>query len=381
MVDKSTFDRIQATADRLRLVVSAAERPDDPYGDELMLPLDGQPARAPLPILTAEELRSASQAVSWLVKHTVPADSMGIIFGASGTFKSFLALDLAMHVAHGMQWMGKKTARGSILYVAAEGGAGLWKRIEAWHRVHARKWTDAEIMVCPVAADLLEDADLLAASMRAKAPESTPVLVVVDTLSQTFGGEENSATEVSAYLRNLGKNIRDAWRCAVLVVHHSGHVATERPRGSSALRANVDFMFGVHRDESEMLAKMSCAKQKDGDLFDEVTFAMSVVELNKDEDGDPVTALVARAVMDDDEKAELVIHEAKKGRSGRNATIVAMAQNGMREDDLRKAFVETVDGDADTRRQAYFRAKKWASNSGILDFADGYVLVLKKGGK
>ena len=60
----------------------------------------------------------------------------------------------------------------------------------------------------------------------------------VDTLSQTFSGEENSAAEMSTYLRELGLWFRESWRCAVLVIHHSGHVATDRPRGSSAIRAN-----------------------------------------------------------------------------------------------------------------------------------------------
>jgi RecA-family ATPase len=119
-----------------------------------------------------------------------------------------------------------------------------------------------------------------------------PAFVLVDTLSQTFSGEENSAQEVSGYLREIGLQFRACWQCAVLVVHHTGHSATERPRGSSTLRANVDFMFGVYRDEKEMLATVECAKQKDGELMEPVSFSMRVAELQKDEDGDPITSLV-----------------------------------------------------------------------------------------
>mgnify|MGYP002133458850 CR=1 FL=1 len=40
------------------------------------------------------------------------------------------------------------------------------------------------------------------------------------------------------------------------MIHHSGHTATERPRGSSAIQANTDYLYGVYRDEKEMLATL-----------------------------------------------------------------------------------------------------------------------------
>jgi hypothetical protein len=61
----------------------------------------------------------------------------------------------------------------------------------------------------------------------------------------------------------------------VLIIHHTGHNVTERPRGSSAMRANLDYMLGVHRDEKEMLATLSCLKQKDGEAFKDTTFALT----------------------------------------------------------------------------------------------------------
>jgi hypothetical protein len=149
--------------------------------------------------------------------------------------------------------------------VAAEGGAGLWPRVHAWHLSRRLKWEDCDMRVIAQAVDMMADAGQVYAAVHALGIE--PGLVVVDTMSQTFSGEENSAQEVSGYLRQLGAWFRDAWACAVMVVHHTGHLATERPRGSSALRANVDFMLGCHREEKEMLATVSTVKQKDGELL------------------------------------------------------------------------------------------------------------------
>lgn len=328
-------------------------------------------------MLSLAELKEKAAAVTWLVKGAVPAESVGVLFGASGTFKSFIALDLALHVAHGIKWMGRKTKQAPVVFIAAEGGAGLWRRIEAWHRHRGINWEDAQIYVVPVSVDLAKECDRVIEA--AKAVGVVPGLVVVDTLSQTFDGEENSASEMAAYLRGLGAWFRDSWGCAVLVIHHSGHMATERPRGSSAIRCNVDFMFGCHRDEKEMLATLSNAKQKDGELAADQMFAMTVFELGRDEDDDPLTALIASAVLSEEEKQELVRHEAQRGRSGRNSQLLAMVDNGMTEKELRAVFYEACGDlkDADSRRQAYFRARKWAESAGFIEVVQGRVLMLK----
>ena len=385
-VSSVDWDRIERTAEALKQqrrpvlvhdVYAPVNIDPPPDWDEVPPIGDAEPPKAqPLAMLSLEQLREKAAAVSWLVKGAVPMESLGVMFGASGTFKSFLAIDLALHVAHGMHWMGRKTRQGTVIYIAAEGGTGLWRRVEAWHRERAINWQDAPLYVVPMAVDLGEDCSRVIEA--AAALQVEPALIVVDTMSQTFSGEENSAMEVSRYLRELGTWFRESWGCAVLVIHHSGHMATERPRGSSVIRANTDFMLGVHRDEKEMLATLSCIKQKDGELFSDQTFALTVFELARDEDDDPVTGLVARAVLSEAEKADLVQREAMKGRSGRNAQLLGLAQNGMRAEDLRKAFYDACDlPDADSRRQAYFRALKWAKNAGLLEVVEGFVLLSK----
>lgn len=337
-------------------------------------PADGGVAQT-VPMLTLEQLREQSHNVNWLVKHLVPSESVGLLFGASGTFKSFIAIDLALHIAHGLPWMGRKTQQGAVIIIAAEGGTGLWRRIVAWHRERKLQWKDAPIYVVPVSVDLATDAILVRDA--AKLLGVVPALVVVDTLSQTFNGEENSAQEVAVYLREIGLQFRTCWLCAVLVVHHTGHIATERPRGSSALRANVDFMYGVFRDETEMLATVECVKQKDGEMPDAFTFSMKVCELAKDEDGDPITSLVASAIGGQQQVLGFMAHEASRGRGGRNHLFLELASNGIDEKKLRTLFYESIDGDSESKRMSYWRARKWAVKSGLVEIAQGVVIRIE----
>lgn len=333
-------------------------------------------AGEPVPLYTLEQLREKAAAVSWLVKGAIQADAVGVFFGGGGTFKSFIALDLALHVAHGLPWLGRRTKQGPVLFIAAEGGAGIWSRVQAWHTDRKLRWQDAPVQVVPAAVSLATDSWRVVDAAQAKG--ITPSMVVVDTLSQTYAGEENSANEMAAYLRELGMRFRQLWQCAVLVIHHSGHVATERPRGSSAIRNNVDFLMGAFRDETEMLATVSCIKQKDGELFPDATFSMRKVTLGTDEDGDTVTSLVARHLSSAEEVSEAMISEASAGRTGRNQLLLGLAQNGMRETDLRKLFGdETGIDNAEARRQAYHRALSWAKKSGFVEVAQGTVITLK----
>lgn len=334
-----------------------------------------------VPLLRLAALRETAQAVKWTVKHVIPSASIGMLFGGSGTFKSFIALDCALHVAHGLPWMGRLTKQAPVLYIAAEGGAGLWSRIEAWHRQRNLRWDDAPLYVVPTAVDLSVDAWRVVDA--AQAIGATPGLVIVDTLSQTYSGEENSANEMAAYLREIGLRFRALWLCAVLLVHHTGHSATERPRGSSAIRANLDYLLGVQRDEKEMLATLSCQKQKDGDLFSDSTFQMSKCDLGRDEDGDMITSLVARHLSTQDEVSQAQADEQRAGRGGRNQRLLAMVQNGMPEKELRKVFNEELRGtgltDPEALKKAYFRARKTAIDSLQIEVAEGFIIDLRGG--
>jgi KaiC/GvpD/RAD55 family RecA-like ATPase len=339
----------------------------------------GQKRKGPgtrVPLMRLEDLRAASEQVKWSVKHVIPAASVGMMFGGSGTFKSFIALDCALHVAHGLPWMGRRTSKGPVLYIAAEGGAGLWGRIDAWHRARNLSWKDTPLFVVPTAVDLTVDAWRVVDA--AQAVGVSPAMVVVDTVSQTYSGEENSANEMAAYLREIGLRFRALWQCSVLLVHHSGHQATERPRGSSAIRANIDFLLSVFRDEKEMLATMGCVKQKDGELFADASFQMSVVKLGQDEDNDEITSLVARHLSSSDEVEQARAAEAEAGRGGRNHMFTRLISNGMSEQELRKAFYEDLgDMETDSKKKAYQRCRKWAVDTGVFEVAEGVVIDLR----
>jgi RecA-family ATPase len=179
-----------------------------------------------------------------------------------------------------------------------------------------------------------------------------PTLVVVDTLSQTFSGDENSSTDISSYLRLLNTHLRAAFNATVIVVHHTGHVASERPRGSSAITANLDFLLGCFRPNADALAaQIEVIKQKDGDKLNAQYFELAREVLEKDEDGEEVSSLVAS--WHDAIKA--VKESALKLTRYEQAFVDAMPQGqDVSETELRRVLNEMVENAA-SRRQTWKR--------------------------
>lgn len=328
-------------------------------------------------LLSIGELHARHEAQSWAVKSIIPENAVGMFFGASGTFKSFLALDYALHRCYGMPWIGRKTKKGTPVYLAAEGGAGLMRRIEAWHRMRGLDWKECPMRVVIVPLELMSQAHSLREAIQAL--KIQPSDIIIDTMSQTYGGEENSSTDVSTYLRVLGAELRDPFGATVLVIHHTGHTATERPRGSSAIVGNTDFLFGTYRDEKEMLVTLECLKQKDGDRWGPVSFGLHHQVMGVDSDGDEVSSLVARHVTG---AAEIIAAATKTGTSSGLTRLLEAIGSGCPDRDARARFYELMsDAEPDARRQAWVRALKRAEAQGLVTRRGDWLECANWGGR
>ncbi len=219
-----------------------------------------------------------------MVKGWLSRRGLSMLYGPSNAGKTFVALDMAMHIAAGKPWRGCKVNGGPVLYIAAEGGAGVRNRLAAFKRERP-DMASAPFMLLPVSLDLHAPGDGLAVCEALHGVG--PALVVVDTLARSMGaGDENAAKDAAMFVRNCDL-IREATGAHVMVVHHTGKDEERGARGSSALRAAVDTEISV-TSEGEIL----CKKQRDMAYADPLHFTLRSVALGVDEDGEPVTSAV-----------------------------------------------------------------------------------------
>jgi len=232
---------------------------------------------------------SSTQALPWIVKGVLPKASLGVVYGASGSGKSFVVLDMGMAVARGAEWRGRKVRQGRVAYIAAEGADGFRKRIAAYAQHNAIDLADVPMTVLNAAPNLLEEKDAADVARGVKTSGGAD-LIIVDTFAQTTpGANENAGEDVG---RALGycKRIHEVTGAMVLLIHHSGKDSTKGARGWSGLRAACDAEIEVCRGDTGRSLRLT--KSKDGEDGLEWGFDLEVVQLGVDEDLDPITSCV-----------------------------------------------------------------------------------------
>lgn len=237
----------------------------------------------------------------WLIDQIIPVDAFGVIYGPSGAYKSFCAMDMSACIASAMNWHGNDVDEpGHVLYIGAEGASGLHLRKKAWEIRHQRPLSNLAILGMAVTINSDDHNALIGLCDELVQEIDQPIrLIVIDTLARSFQGEENSATDMGDFV-NACDHIREVTGATILVVHHSGKDAEKGARGSSALRAACDFEFKV-TSPGKKLTRLSCTKAKDSDPFDDINFKLNVVEIGvRDRKGKPLTSLILSPAADGD---------------------------------------------------------------------------------
>jgi hypothetical protein len=265
--------------------------------EHLEAPTTDKPARFVFePVATFAGIQGSA----WWVKQVLPQAGLAVVYGASGSGKSFVMLDLGMCIARGLPWRGLRVRQGRVAYIAAEGSGGFRKRITAYAQQHGLDLTGVPMTVLNAAPNLMEAKDSAAVAAAIQASGGADI-VVVDTFAQVMpGANENAGEDVGKALGHC-KRIHEATGALVVLVHHSGKDAGRGARGWSGLRAACDAELEVVKTETGA-RYLRLSKSKDGEDGLEWGFELQQVQLGVDEDLDPITSCVV---------AEAVVNKAK----------------------------------------------------------------------
>ena len=229
--------------------------------------------------------------MGWTVDKILPESSaLSVVFGPPSGGKSFTVLDLCCSIDSGSLWHGRKVKQKPVLYLAAEGQAGMLKRIEAWKQKRRVDLPTFALLPMPCLID--EDSqrrELI--NMIAELPQK-PGIIVLDTLARSMTGDENSTSDMGKVVIAAGILIEETG-AQVIIIHHTGKDEARGPRGAIALTGATDSMFKVVRLKEDKKFVLLCDRQKDDEPFAPMVFNFTVVDTGfLTVDGSPVTSLV-----------------------------------------------------------------------------------------
>lgn len=346
----------------------------------------------PLPVVFFDDIEPSVD-VRDFVQGLLIEGGAAVLYGESNSGKTFLATDIALHVAAGIDWHGRRVEQGGVLYLALEGGQGFKNRVAAWRLDHDGFEGPVYFAAVPSQVNLLDpEADtprVIAAAKAAAEKMGVAIkLIVVDTLARAMsGGNENAPDDMGALVTNTD-TIREATGAMVLFIHHSGKDQAKGARGHSSLRAAIDTEIEVEAGESE-IRRATVVKQRDMKKGDVISFTLEVVEIGENRHGEMVTTCLVRATETGAQparRAKVKGHAARAldalhdvlGRSGAvgfagTPDNVASVPEGW----WRERFYERTadDGKSDVSQNG----KRMAFNRAVVELQDKKLIAVNKG--
>jgi hypothetical protein len=245
----------------------------------------------------AADIEPEAEGPRWLIESLWPDSAVGVLGGQPKSWKSFLALDLALSVASGTPCLGRyrvpERSR-SLVYLAEDSLLDVRCRIECLAKSRGLKLDqlDLDIIAEPVLRlDLETDQRRLLETVQRLAPR----LLVLDPLVRLHRLDENSSSEISGLLGYL-RALQREHDVSVVLVHHTSKRAQTRHgqslRGTSDLHAwaDVGLYLTWHGDRLRLTPELRTARAPDAVELDLVTEDPATIHLevrNGDGGADP----------------------------------------------------------------------------------------------
>ena len=212
------------------------------------------------PIITAEYALQVRPPMEWTVAGLFQPASLGMIVGKFGIGKTYAALDMAVCVARGEEWMGKQTTQCPVLVIDEESGERrLSDRMGMALRGH-EAGPDTPLFAFSFAGfNLLTPEGVVEIESAIQYIDAK--LVIIDALADIIpGADENSVQEVMPALKIL-REIGEKTGACIILLHHVGK--SGEYRGSTAIAAKVDVMLKLERKKDSHTLRFTFAKARD----------------------------------------------------------------------------------------------------------------------
>jgi hypothetical protein len=264
----SVWNKFAGRGDELKRLITEATKAIDQLDPELVEKLEDEQAPKARPSRIAGFLKDIKPP-TWLIDKIATAGSVGFIAGAPKSFKSWIALDMALSIATGIQFLDhfNVVKPGPVLYIQEEDSAvtvknrikKIWAgksidkmrvstpkngKPEVWWEPRNFEEFDPDIDIYLMEGFTASEGhwqewldETLTRGMEMPDGSYQPyVMLIVDTLMNTAGDvEENKSQQMTTRLFKPMKLLMRKHNCAMRFVHHMGKGSGEGQRGGQKM--------------------------------------------------------------------------------------------------------------------------------------------------
>ena len=211
-------------------------------------------------LITEEELlnRESGEKISWLIGGLIPENSMVMLSGAPGHFKTWFGLILAKALSSGSQFLGRETKKAPVIYVDRENPRQLLRarlsKLNSYGTGDLKFWLREDDPPY-----LKRNCEYLKLAI-----QNPGSLFIFDSLRRFHQADENDSKEMAQTMFPLSELMKQG--TTVLFLHHRGKSEINQYRGSSDILAVVDIAFTLEKVKRESgernLLKFECIKNR-----------------------------------------------------------------------------------------------------------------------
>jgi putative DNA primase/helicase len=327
----------------------------------------------PLNVIFADQLGDTYDPPNEIVEGVLTAGDGSVVYGDSNSGKTFFVIDMGCALARGIDWLGRRTEQGIVVYLATESPGSVKGRLQAYQVHHHIKVPNFAVVQNPI--DLFDgeaDTRRIIKLVRQLEVElgSKVRLIIGDTLARlSAGANENSGEDMSVVVKHFDR-IRAECDAHFLLVHHSGKNAAAGQRGWSGVRAAIDTEIEITEGLTGRCAEIT--KQRDlNSKGDRIGFRLEPVTLGQTKWGSPATSCVVMA-------ADAPVKESKVIKLGETQQAVMALLRGAAKNMRIKEIADSLT-DQGLGRTAVYNAVNRLRDVELVEVSSGMVHLI--GGK
>jgi hypothetical protein len=270
------------------------------YADEYDADPEPPPFEPTMGLRMWEDQDQPGQQYDYLIEDLIPERQLVVLMGESGTGKSFLTFSMAMALARGVPFLGRRILRPiGVIWCAYEAAEGASARMRAYRRHHGLSLDPLPFAALqhplplwpnePNGDRLINE---ILGIQRTRFNGIPLGMIVVDTYNAATPGASEIDSEVVSRIRAYFRRVVEATGATILIVGHTN--AAGKHRGNEQLTNNVDTILKVSM-KTTMVGR-------------------DAVQL-KDEDGRKLRTLLVRKQREgrDGDEFDFVLHSVKDG--------------------------------------------------------------------